>query len=63
MCDGNENENNPDSKSDYFIIDRAAYNQGVNAQYDMIIQRGGAMPTLIAKGPHAVALPVRHGTK
>lgn len=30
-----------DSQEDYFIIDRAAFNQGVNAQYDIIIRRGG----------------------
>ena len=48
---------------DYYILDRAAFNQGINAQYDIIIQRGGAVPTIIAKGPHAVAVPVRHGKK
>ena len=26
---------------DYFVIDRAAYNQGINAKYDMIVKRGG----------------------
>jgi len=26
---------------DYFVIDRAAYNQGVNAKYDMTVKRGG----------------------
>lgn len=37
------------------IIDRAAFNQGVNAQYDPYIEEGETMPSLVAKGPHAVA--------
>lgn len=42
MRNGNKNENDTDCKDqDYFVIDRAAFNQGVNAQYDIIIQRGG----------------------
>jgi DNA (cytosine-5)-methyltransferase 1 len=37
------------------IIDRAAFNQGVNAQYEPYIEEGETMPSLVAKGPHAVA--------
>ena len=41
------------------IIDRAAFNQGVNAQYEPYIEEGETMPSLVAKGPHAVAQPFR----
>ena len=37
------------------IIDRAAFNQGQNAQYEPMIEQGQTMPSLVAKGPHAVA--------
>jgi site-specific DNA-cytosine methylase len=37
------------------IIDRAAFNQGANAQYDIKIEQGETMPSLVAKGPHGVA--------
>jgi site-specific DNA-cytosine methylase len=37
------------------IIDRAAFNQGANAQYDIKIEEGETMPSLVAKGPHGVA--------
>jgi DNA (cytosine-5)-methyltransferase 1 len=36
------------------IIDRAAFNQGANAQYDIKIEQGETMPSLVAKGPHGV---------
>lgn len=39
------------------ILDRAAYNQGINAKYDFCAQVGGAAPTVIAKGPGAVCCP------
>lgn len=35
-------------------IDRAAFNQGENAQYDFQISGGGTAQTIIAKGPGAV---------
>ena len=38
-----------------FIVDRAAFNQGVNAQYEPRIEESDVMSTLVAKGPHAVA--------
>ena len=37
------------------IIDRAAFNQGQNAQYDIKIEEGETMPSLVARGPHGVA--------
>jgi len=37
------------------VIDRAAFNQGVNAQYDSRIEEGETMSPLVAKGPHGVA--------
>jgi DNA (cytosine-5)-methyltransferase 1 len=37
------------------IIDRAAFNQGANAQYDIKITQGETMSSLVAKGPHGVA--------
>ena len=49
---------NPDPSGDYFIIDRAAFNQGENAKFDMQITRGGYCPTLVARGPCAVVTPV-----
>ena len=39
------------------VIDRAAFNQGKNAQYDIRIEETETMDTLVAKGPHAVAHP------
>jgi DNA (cytosine-5)-methyltransferase 1 len=37
------------------LIDRAAFNQGVNAQYEPIISDNPITPSLVARGPHAVA--------
>lgn len=37
------------------IIDRAAFNQGTNAQYEPRIEEDETMSSLVAKGPHAVA--------
>lgn len=37
------------------VIDRAAYNQGVNAQYPPHIEQTEVMDALVARGPHAVA--------
>ena len=39
----------------YFVLDRASYNQGKNALYDIKIVEGGAIPALVARGPHAIA--------
>jgi DNA (cytosine-5)-methyltransferase 1 len=40
------------------VIDRAAFNQGENAQYEPRIEKGETMSSLVAKGPHAVAQPI-----
>ena len=37
-----------------YSLDRAAYNQGINAQYDIGIDDSGTAHTLVAKGPGAV---------
>ena len=42
------------------IIDRAAFNQGQNAQYEPRIEEGQTMSSLVAKGPHAVAQPIAY---
>jgi DNA (cytosine-5)-methyltransferase 1 len=40
------------------VIDRAAFNQEENAQYEPRIEAGETMSSLVAKGPHAVAQPL-----
>ena len=37
------------------VIDRAAFNQGANALYDPQIKESHTSPTVISRGPHAVA--------
>lgn len=37
-------------------IDRAAFNQGENAKYNISIDESGIAQTLVAKGPGAVAV-------
>lgn len=41
-----------------FAIDRAAFNQGANAQYDFQIDDSGINSTIVAKGPSAVCYGV-----
>lgn len=41
-----------------YSIDRAAFNQGINAQYDIGIDDSGRAHTLVARGPSAVAYDV-----
>ena len=41
------------------VIDRAAFNQGANAQFTPNIQESETMDTLVARGPHAVGIPYR----
>jgi DNA-cytosine methyltransferase len=41
------------------VIDRAAFNQGQNAQYEPHIGESEVMDTLVSKGPHAVGVPFR----
>jgi len=38
------------------VIDRAAFNQGENAQYEPHIGESEVMDSLVARGPHAVAM-------
>jgi len=40
------------------ILDRAAFNQGQNAQYKFRAEFSETMDTLVAKGPHAVLQPI-----
>jgi DNA (cytosine-5)-methyltransferase 1 len=40
------------------VIDRAAFNQGENAQYTPHIEQTDTMDTLVSKGPHAVGVPL-----
>ena len=40
------------------VIDRAAFNQGENAQYKPHIAHSETMDSLVARGPHAVAIPI-----
>ena len=37
-------------------IDRAAYNQGQNAQYDFSVDGSGKSQTMVSKGPNAVCI-------
>ena len=41
-----------------FVMDRASFNQGENAQYKPMIEQTEVSPSLIARGPHAVAQPI-----
>lgn len=43
------------------VIDRAAYNQGRNAQYPPHVEETELMDTLTAQGPHAVGVPMQSG--
>ena len=40
------------------ILDRAAFNQGQNAQYEPLIEQTETCPTLVGRGPHAVVSPI-----
>lgn len=40
-----------------FALDRASYNQGINAQYPIQVTSSGIHYTLVAKGPGAVCAP------
>ena len=46
--------NTVDRPAVVYSLDRAAYNQGINAQYDIGIDDSGTAHTLVAKGPGAV---------
>lgn len=45
----------------FYALDRASFNQGINAQYDIGIDDSGIAQTLVAKGPGAVAFGVPLG--
>ena len=51
-----------DSGTPLFVLDYAAYNQGTNAQYSPSIKESEVSPTLVSKGPPAIA-HVIHGTQ
>lgn len=42
------------------VVDRAAFNQGKNAQFDIKIEETETIPSMVARGPHAVAQPVQY---
>lgn len=46
----------PSGVTPTIVIDRAAFNQGVNALYDPHIETTDVMDTLVARGPHAVCM-------
>lgn len=48
------------SESHPVLVDRAAFNQGKNAQFDIKIEETETVPSLVARGPHAVAQPVQY---
>ena len=41
-----------------YATDRAAYNQGKNARFDISIKADDVIQTVVAKGPNAVAIPI-----
>lgn len=49
----------PLDESKPIVIDRAAFNQGENAQFDPHIEQTDVMDPLVARGPHAVGVPFR----
>jgi site-specific DNA-cytosine methylase len=40
------------------VVDRAAFNQGENAQYQFRAEHSETMDSLVARGPHAVLQPI-----
>ena len=44
-----------------YSLDRAAYNQGINAQYDIGVDDSGTAHTLVAKGPNTVCYGIGNG--
>lgn len=48
------------SESHPVLVDRAAFNQGKNAQFDLKIEETETVPSMVARGPHAVAQPVHY---
>lgn len=60
MCGGLQNGRQPNGKqweaniAEIIALDRAAYNQGQNAQFDIGIAEDGIAFTITAKGPGAI---------
>lgn len=54
LCASESGGANHLNQSDVFVIDRAAFNQGINAAYSPHIEKTDVMDTLVAKGAHAV---------
>lgn len=50
-----------EEKPECYSIDRAAFNQGINAKYDIGIDDSGTAHTLVARGPNAVAYGIGNG--
>ena len=48
-----------DKRAVVYAIDRAGFNQGINARYDFEITDNGINSTLVAKGPSAVAYEIK----
>lgn len=48
------------SESHPVVVDRVAFNQGKNAQFDIKIEETETVPSMVARGPHAVAQPVHY---
>ena len=42
------------------VVDRAAFNQGENAQYQFRAEHSETMDSLVARGPHAVLQPIAY---
>lgn len=51
--------NTADRHAVVYALDRASFNQGINAQYDFEISDNGINSTIVAKGPSAVAYKVK----
>lgn len=57
-----DHENRPSDMTNLVVeIDRASYNQGKNAQFNIGISENGIAHTVIAKGPGAVVYTTSHG--
>lgn len=46
-----------------YALDRASFNQGKNAQYDFQISEDDKTPTVVSRGPNAVAEPPRYSVR
>lgn len=55
---GNQRMPDKGNFNSVIALDRAAFNQGANAQYDFRIDENGVNSTLVAKGPSAVVAAV-----